>query len=176
MPTTATPPGPPTTEHLACLAKTMTIRQIAAHLGLERTYVATLLRERDITAQPDTTGHDRRPGPANTPETWALILRDYTAGDSPNTLERRYGMNQATIYQRTSRTLGPLHRTGRAATELRRQQTEQADEVRYRLRTGALDAAAANLGLHPATLRAVLNAHGLLLHDLPASPDTQERP
>lgn len=168
----ADPPSPPTADRLAHYARTMTIKQIAAQLGLSRTYVAALLRKRNITAVPDTGPRDTRSGPTNTPETWELILRDYRAGDSPVVLERRYGMAQATIARRTSglaKQEGFPHRDGRAAEHLRSVQLRAADEVRYRLRTGALEAAAANLGLHPATLRAVLNAHGLLLHDLPTT-------
>lgn len=167
--------SPPTTALLSTLARTLTIKQIAAHLSLERTYVATLLRQRNIIPVPDTIPHDRRPGATNTPETWALIRRDYCAGDPPKLLERRYGINQATIYHRLSSELGSLHRPGREASALRRRQAEEADEVRYRLRTGVLDAVAAELGVDSNRLHAVLEAHGLLLHDMVAEGGNSER-
>jgi hypothetical protein len=57
------------------------------------------------------------------------------------------------------------------ARALLAEQNREAIEVRYRLRTGALEAAAADLDISPATLQAVLDAHGLLLHDLPATEE-----
>ncbi|MFZ3491860.1 hypothetical protein ACODT5_01220 [Streptomyces sp. 5.8] len=97
---------------------------------------------------------------------WAALQRDYEAGDAPLLLADRYGIRQQVI-DRNLKAVDGLHvRTREEAVALRSQQREAADEVRYRMRTGALEVAAAELGLEAATLRAVLSAHGLLLHDL----------
>lgn len=96
---------------------------------------------------------------------WADVLRDYAAGDPPLTLAARYNIAQQTI----ARNLGAegIHVRGRTeASALRSQQLAEADRVRYQLRTGALQAAATDLGVDSDNLRAVLEAHELLLHDV----------
>ncbi|MFD6967166.1 hypothetical protein [Streptomyces sp. NPDC059949] len=115
----------------------------------------------DLWAPPKAPRKARR----NTSPDWAALQRDYEAGDAPLLLADRYGIRQQVI-DRNLKAVDGLHvRTREEAVALRSQQREAADEVRYRMRTGALDTAAAELGLETATLRAVLSACGLLLHD-----------
>lgn len=97
---------------------------------------------------------------------WGDLQRDYEAGDAPLTLTERYGVPQQSI-DRNLKAVDGLHvRSREEAVTLRSQQRAAADEVRYRLRTGALEGAAAELGVEAAELRRILDAHGLLLHDL----------
>ncbi|MFF9786337.1 hypothetical protein [Streptomyces nigrescens] len=108
-----------------------------------------------------------------TPE-WAALVRDYVAGDAPLALADRYGVPQQTIARRLDTDSSIQVRDRAAGVALRTRQAAEADAVRYRLRTGALANAAADLGVTPAALHAALDAHGLLLHDLP-EPDVSKR-
>ncbi|MEV8336668.1 hypothetical protein, partial [Streptomyces niveus] len=71
------------------------------------------------------------------------------------------------VIQRNCKAIDGLHvRDREESVDLRSRQRAEADEARYRLRTGALEKAAAALGADPGRLRTVLEEHGLLLHDL----------
>lgn len=101
----------------------------------------------------------------NSSPDWEALQRDYEAGDAPLLLAERYGIVQQAI-DRNLKAVEGLHvRAREEAVTLRSRQRAAADEVRHKLRTGALVAAAAELGVPRSELRAVLDAHGLLLHD-----------
>lgn len=100
---------------------------------------------------------------------WADLVRDYTAGDPPLLLADRYGIGQAAIARNLAADPSVTVRDRQEAGALRSAQIAEADQIRYRLRTGTLDAAAADLGIDSATLRAVLESHGLLPRDV--TPD-----
>ncbi|PPS89410.1 hypothetical protein [Streptomyces sp. MH60] len=114
----------------------------------------------------------RRPAPPTLPE-WPDAVRDYEAGDSPGVIAARYGMTTHAVNNSVKDAVGGAWREAAEARALTTEQNREATEVRYRARTGALDAAAADLGVSTDQLRAVLDAHGLLLHDLPT---TEEQP
>lgn len=99
-------------------------------------------------------------------EDWGALQRDYEAGDAPLVLTERYGIRQQVI-DRNLKSVPGLHvRDREEAVDLRSRQRAEADKVRHHLRTGALEAAARDLGVPPTDLRLVLETHGLLLHDL----------
>lgn len=97
---------------------------------------------------------------------WTLLQRDYVAGDPPLVLAERYGIAQQVIDRNLKAIEGLPVRNKQEAGELRARQRAEADLVRYRLRTGALEDTALDLGVDAGHLRAVLEAQGLLLHDL----------
>lgn len=95
---------------------------------------------------------------------WPDIVRDYRAGDPQLVLEARYGWFQQTI-GRNLATIGKL-RTGSISDTVRMNQIREADDVRFRLRTGVLNRVADDLDIPVETLRDALERHGLFLHDL----------
>jgi hypothetical protein len=94
-----------------------------------------------------------------------LMIRDYLAGDSMYRLMQRYGTHQPTV-ERLLKSEGVDIRGRTEAGEVRTQQIDAADAHRLALREGALARVAEKTGLDEATLRAALDAEGLLLHDL----------
>lgn len=102
-----------------------------------------------------------------TPETdWDAVYRDYVAGDSLSVLSARYPASRAVIARTLEQDYGVTLRDASESGEIRSHQAAEADAVRYRLRTGSLDAAADRLGVTPQELRAALEEQQLLLHDL----------
>ncbi|MDQ1041533.1 hypothetical protein QFZ75_008035 [Streptomyces sp. V3I8] len=102
---------------------------------------------------------------------WPDVVRDYAAGDSMRVLARRYGCNHMTMKH-------ALHddedATVRKATEgiaVHDDRSDQASAILYRLREGALEEAAAKLGVSSALLQEVLDGQGLLPHDLDADEE-----
>lgn len=168
-------------DRLRELAASMTVNEIASAVGQKPGTVRARLRNASITAAPDRPGPAPLPRPAKPPrprkaappakpprahpaQVWDDVERDYLAGDRPLTLDQRYGIAQQSI-DRKLRERGVTVRSRAEATTLRSRQADDADAVRYRLRTGALDRAAADLGITPDTLRACLERHGLILPD-----------
>lgn len=157
----------------------LTLSAIAARFGVHHSVVSRRFKaagvkprkkEKEAPKPPPTktvrstpTRPSRRPG-LSTSEKWSDILHDYSAGDSPIVLAKRYGELQQVI-DRALHQAGVPMRDRKTAVDLVAQQRQAADEVRYQLRTGALERAASDLGVDAGTLHRVLDQHGILLHD-----------
>jgi len=113
---------------------------------------------------PPTVDHTARQGSPP----WEEIQRDYVAGDATGTVAVRYAVPSHLILDNLKTAPDIYFRDNAEAAKLRSQQLTDATTVRYRLRTGALDAAAGDLGIDPAALRAALAAAGVLLPALDA--------
>ncbi|WP_371590859.1 hypothetical protein [Streptomyces sp. NBC_00470] len=137
-----------------------TVTKIAEAWKVTPTAMSTAMRAAGITIRTDLRGVNARDTSFD-----ELIVRDYLAGDPLLPLVDRYGMEQRAV-EYALRVSGHKPRTKTEAAALRRQQTVAADAARYALREGALARVAEKAGVDEATLRAALDAEGLLLHDL----------
>lgn len=134
-----------------------TVYRVLTEAGYDRTHLWT-------PPLPEPSKHRRTPH-RDDPQ-WTDLQRDYEAGDAPLVLAERYRIVQQAI-DRNLKAVDGLHvRNREEAVELRSRQRTAADLVRYQLRSGALEEAAADLGVDAGLLRSTLESHGLLLHDL----------
>lgn len=106
-----------------------------------------------------------RPAPRTLPD-WDDMVRDYQDGDSAAVVAARYGVITSALHLDLRNSDDVRVRDRIEAQALLAQQRAEADEVRYRLRTGALEEAARDLGVLPGDLFTVLEAHGVILHGL----------
>lgn len=96
---------------------------------------------------------------------WPDAVRDYRAGDSMHSLAKRYGAYPATVRFALLSEPDIAVRDHPCAQALFAERAQMAMDVLYRLRTGALEDAAQELGVGEGRLREVLDRHGLLPHD-----------